>query len=118
MSSTDPSPVARRIVGVVADVDDENIAGQAALTIYRPFQYLIAGRLFGRTARDPYALVPVRTMPRGAWLTLMRIGQARLLLILTSDTNIATVISSVDMRLGRLERTPCSCRSDPATAAA
>jgi putative ABC transport system permease protein len=43
---------------------------------------------------------------------------ARLLLILTSDTNIATVISNIDMRLGRLERTPCSCRFDPATAAA
>jgi hypothetical protein len=26
------------INGVVADVADENIAGQAALTIYRPFQ--------------------------------------------------------------------------------
>jgi putative ABC transport system permease protein len=50
---------ARRIVGVVADMDDERIAGQPALTVYLPVQQMgFAGRLFVRTARDPHALVP------------------------------------------------------------
>ena len=45
-----------RIVGVVADIDDENIIPQAAMTIYQPGS---GGRLFVRTqARDPYTLVP------------------------------------------------------------
>ena len=59
---TDPyfgKPLPRRVVGVVADSDDENVAGGAALTVYHPFQQMgVAGRLFVRTAGDPYALVP------------------------------------------------------------
>jgi putative ABC transport system permease protein len=52
-------PVLRRIVGIVADVDDENVIGQPALTIYMPVQQIgIAGRLFVRATGDPYALVP------------------------------------------------------------
>ena len=52
----------RRIVGVVADVDDENVARRAALTIYMPVgQIGLAGRLFVRAAGDPYALVPAVT---------------------------------------------------------
>jgi predicted permease len=52
-------PVPSRIVGVVADVDDENVAPQPALTIYRAaWQIGVAGRLFVRAAGDPYALVP------------------------------------------------------------
>jgi predicted permease len=47
-----------RIVGIVADVDDENIVRGPALTIYHPFQQIgVAGRLFIHTAGDPYALV-------------------------------------------------------------
>jgi putative ABC transport system permease protein len=55
-------PVPSRIVGVVADVDDENVVPRPALTIYRPaWQIGVAGRLFVRTASDPYALVPAVT---------------------------------------------------------
>jgi putative ABC transport system permease protein len=52
--STDP----RRIVGVVADVDDENIVPGPAMTVYHPFeqQELWGGRLFVHTSTDPYAL--------------------------------------------------------------
>ena len=59
---TDPlfgKPEPRRIVGVVADVDDENVVRGPALTIYHPVQQMrVAGRLFVHTAGDPYALVP------------------------------------------------------------
>jgi putative ABC transport system permease protein len=52
----------RRIVGVVADVDDENVARRSALTIYMPVSQIgLAGRLFVRAAGDPYALVPAVT---------------------------------------------------------
>ena len=55
-------PVPSRIVGVVADVDDENVVPGSALTIYRPsWQIGVAGRLFVRAAGDPYALVPAVT---------------------------------------------------------
>jgi putative ABC transport system permease protein len=59
---TDPyfgKPTPRRIVGVVADVDDENVVKGSAQTIYMPVRQIgIAGRLFVRAAGDPYALVP------------------------------------------------------------
>jgi putative ABC transport system permease protein len=59
---TDPyfaSPVPRRIVGVVADVNDEHVVGRADLTVYQPVQQIgVAGRLFVRAAGDPYSLVP------------------------------------------------------------
>jgi putative ABC transport system permease protein len=59
---TDPyfgKPTPRRIVGVVADVDDENVVRGSAQTIYMPVRQIgIAGRLFVRAAGDPYALVP------------------------------------------------------------
>jgi predicted permease len=57
------SPKGRRIVGVLADVDDANIVPQHNLTIYSPFAQ---GPLFGacllvRAANDPTALVPAIT---------------------------------------------------------
>ncbi len=60
---TDPyfgsKPLPRRIVGVVEDADDENVVRGPALTIYHPVRQIgVAGRLFVRTAGDPYALVP------------------------------------------------------------
>jgi ABC-type antimicrobial peptide transport system permease subunit len=63
---TDPyfgsKPLPRRIVGVVADADDENVVRGAALTIYHPVRQLgVAGRLFVRASGDPYALVPAVT---------------------------------------------------------
>ena len=52
-------PVPTRIVGVVADVDDESVVPAPALTIYRAaWQMGVGGRLFVRAAGDPYALVP------------------------------------------------------------
>ncbi|HJR59329.1 MAG TPA: ADOP family duplicated permease [Vicinamibacterales bacterium] len=59
---TDPvfgKPHPRRIIGVVADVDDENVVRGPALTIYHPVQQMrVAGRLFVHASGDPYALVP------------------------------------------------------------
>ena len=49
----------RRIVGVVADVDDEHVVPGPALTVYHPMQQMhVAGRLFVHASGDPYALVP------------------------------------------------------------
>ncbi|HEV3062028.1 MAG TPA: ADOP family duplicated permease [Vicinamibacterales bacterium] len=62
---TDPyfgRPQPRRIVGVVADVDDESVVRQPAMAIYMPVQQIgYAQRLFVRAAGDPYALVPAVT---------------------------------------------------------
>ncbi|HKQ98181.1 MAG TPA: ADOP family duplicated permease, partial [Candidatus Polarisedimenticolia bacterium] len=56
----------RRIVGVVADVDDENVVPGPAFTVYNPYRQLpYGGRLFVHTAGDPYALVtPVTRIVR------------------------------------------------------
>jgi putative ABC transport system permease protein len=55
-------PVARRIVGIAADVDDENVVPEPALSVYHAFEQEIGtffgGRLFVRARTDPYALVP------------------------------------------------------------
>ena len=49
----------RRIVGVVADVDDENVVQGPSLTVYHPIRQMgLPSRLFVRAAGDPYALVP------------------------------------------------------------
>ena len=59
MKFIDVSVEPRRIVGVVADVDDENIVPGQALTVYHPLdQEMGGGRLFVHTRTDPYALVP------------------------------------------------------------
>jgi hypothetical protein len=58
---TDPyfgKPQPRRVVGVVADVDDENVVPGPAMTVYHPLAQLPhGGRLFVRAEGDPYALV-------------------------------------------------------------
>ncbi len=55
-------PVPRRIVGVVADVDDENIVRGPAPTVYHPVQQMgFASRLFVQTSGDPYAIEPAVT---------------------------------------------------------
>ncbi|MGO4213988.1 FtsX-like permease family protein, partial [Terriglobus sp. YAF25] len=53
----------RRIVGVVPDIDDENIIPSPAMTVYQPTdQEGWQGRLFVRTrTNDPYALAPAIT---------------------------------------------------------
>jgi putative ABC transport system permease protein len=51
----------RRIVGIVADVDDQNVVQEPTLTIYQPMAgggTGFANRLFVRAAGDPYTLVP------------------------------------------------------------
>ena len=49
----------RRIVGIAADIDDENIVPGPAMSVYHPFEQEIGGgRLFVHARTDPYALVP------------------------------------------------------------
>jgi putative ABC transport system permease protein len=49
----------RRIIGVVPDVDDQDIIPTPAMTVYQPSdQEGWNGRLFVRAKSDPYALVP------------------------------------------------------------
>jgi len=49
----------RRIVGVAADIDDENLVPQPMMTVYSPG---VSGRLFVRTRMEnPYVLVPAIT---------------------------------------------------------
>jgi len=48
----------RRIVGIVADVDDENVVPGPAMTVYHPFEQEIGGgRLFVHAQANPYSLV-------------------------------------------------------------
>jgi ABC-type antimicrobial peptide transport system permease subunit len=48
----------RRIVGVAADVDDENIVAGPAMVVYHPFEQEIGGgRMFVHARTDPYSLV-------------------------------------------------------------
>jgi predicted permease len=52
----------RRIVGVVPDLDDENIIPSPAMTVYQPTdQEGWQGRLFVRAEQDPYTLAPAIT---------------------------------------------------------
>jgi putative ABC transport system permease protein len=52
----------RRIVGVVPDIDDENIIPSPGMTVYQPTdQEGWQGRLFVHAGQDPYSLVPAIT---------------------------------------------------------
>jgi predicted permease len=57
----------RRIVGIAADLDDENIVPEAKMTVYHPMeQEFGGGRLFVHASTDPYALVtPITKIIRG-----------------------------------------------------
>jgi predicted permease len=58
MKFIDVSPAPRRIVGIAADVDDENVVPGPALSVFHPFEQEIGGgRLFVHARTDPYALV-------------------------------------------------------------
>ncbi len=59
----DISPEPRRIVGVLADIDDANIIPQPNLTIYTPFAQgpIFGANLLVRTKSDPYTMVPTIT---------------------------------------------------------
>jgi putative ABC transport system permease protein len=59
MKFIDVSPVPRRIVGVAADVDDENVVPGPAFNVYHPLgQEMGGGRVFVHARTDPYPLVP------------------------------------------------------------
>jgi predicted permease len=59
MEFIDVSSGPRRIIGVVADIDDENIVPGPAMSVYHPFEQEIGGgRLFVHSRTDPYTLVP------------------------------------------------------------
>jgi putative ABC transport system permease protein len=65
----DVSAVPRRIIGVVADIDDEHVVPSPTLTVYHSLdqQDLWGGRLFVHAHTNPYALVQpvtriIRTM--------------------------------------------------------
>jgi len=52
------STAGRRIVGVTADIDDENVIPNPTMTVYHPIdQEIGGGRLFVHSQTDPYALV-------------------------------------------------------------
>jgi putative ABC transport system permease protein len=58
MKFIDVSQAPRRIVGVAADLDDENVVPGPAMNVYHPFaQEIGGGRLFVHTRADPYSLV-------------------------------------------------------------
>jgi predicted permease len=59
MQFIDVSPEPRRIIGVTADVDDENVVPGPAIAVYHPFsqEELWAGNLFVHVHGNPYALV-------------------------------------------------------------
>ena len=62
MKFIDISEEPRRIVGVAADLDDQNVVPGPAVTVYHPLeQELGGGRLFVHTHSDPYVLVPAIT---------------------------------------------------------
>ena len=59
MKFIDVSTGPRRVIGVAADIDDENLVPEPAMTIYHPMsQEMNGGRLFIHAKGDPYALVP------------------------------------------------------------
>ena len=54
MKFIDVSPAPRRIVGIAADVDDENVVPGPALSVYHPFEQEIGGgRMFVHARTDP-----------------------------------------------------------------
>jgi putative ABC transport system permease protein len=51
-------PRPRRIVGIVADADDESLVPAPAPTVYHPFRQMAhAGRLFVRTSGEPSSII-------------------------------------------------------------
>jgi predicted permease len=66
MKFIDVSTAPRRIVGVVADLDDQNIVPGPAMNVYHPFEQEVGGgRLFVHARSDPYTLVtPIRRLIR------------------------------------------------------
>jgi len=58
MKFIDVSTGPRRIIGIAADIDDENVVPGPAMVVYHPLdQEIGGGRLFVHTRTDPYAFV-------------------------------------------------------------
>jgi predicted permease len=58
MKFIDVSTGPRRIVGIAADIDDENVVPEPTMVVYHPLdQEIGGGRLFVHTRTDPYAFV-------------------------------------------------------------
>jgi hypothetical protein len=53
-------PQPARIIGIVADVDEENVVQEPAMIVYYPLGYR-GSRMFVRAAADPRALIPLVT---------------------------------------------------------
>jgi putative ABC transport system permease protein len=59
MKFIDVNTTPRRIVGISADLDDENIVPGPAMSVFHPIeQEFGGGRLFVHASMDPYTLVP------------------------------------------------------------
>src|SRR2546428_14084821 len=59
MRFIDVSTGPRRIIGIAADIDDENVVPGPAMVVYHPMdQEMGGGRLFVHARIDPYALGP------------------------------------------------------------
>src|SRR5205807_8990896 len=52
-------PAPMRIIGIAADIDDQNLVPAPTMTVYQPFGQgpLFGGRLFVHVRSDPYALI-------------------------------------------------------------
>jgi predicted permease len=60
--ATRGTPRPRRVVGIVADVDDQNVVQEPTMTVYYAMRQMgLPSRLFVRAAGDPYALAPAVT---------------------------------------------------------
>ena len=58
MKFIDVEQTPRRVIGVAADIDDENVVPGQAYTVYHPFgQAFGGGRMFVHASANPYALV-------------------------------------------------------------
>jgi hypothetical protein len=61
-------PTPMRIVGIAADIDDQNLVPRPTMTLYTPFGQgpIFGGRLFVHVRTDPYALInPIAKTIRG-----------------------------------------------------
>ena len=59
MKFIDVSTGPRRIIGIAADIDDENVIPGPAIVVYHPMeQEMGGGRLFVHAQTDPHALIP------------------------------------------------------------
>jgi len=78
----------RRIVGITADVDDENVQPGSSMTVYQPVpQVGYAGRMFVHASGDPYVLVPDVT---------------RVIRQLSADQPVERIATLADVRAGVL----------------